>query len=186
MKHITKQFLFLFLFIGQFNKGATKKYLVKTIDRNNKEKRIPFELGKPHRKTNKKRTHTADNSLLADLNETKYFLNTGSLFEGDILLSDTDLLFGGQGSDYSAKLNGQWEKGIVNYFLQGNWTEEEKDKILNAMEELSNKTCVQFSNRFHQNLVFIVKDQNNCFSSIGMKGGWQFLNLGAKCMDHIM
>ena len=186
MQHIIKQFLFLFLFIGHFNKGATKKYLVKTINRNNKEKRIPFELGKPHRKTSKKITHTADKSLLADLSESKYFLNTGSLFEGDILLSEADLLIGGQGSDYSAKLNGQWEKGIVNYFLQGNWTEEEKDKILSAMEELSNKTCVQFSNRVHQNLVFIVKNQNNCFSSIGMKGGWQFLNLGAKCMEHIM
>ena len=186
MKHIIKQFLFLFLFIGQFNKGATKKYLVKTIDRNNKEKRIPFEIGKPHRKTSKKRKHTADNYLFAGLRESKYFRNTNNLFEGDILLSDTDLHTGGQGSDYSAKLNGQWEKGIVNYFLQGNWTEEEKDKILSAMEELSNKTCVQFSNRVHQNLVFIVKNQNNCFSNIGMKGGWQFLNLGAKCMEHIM
>ena len=186
MKHIIKQFLFLFLFIGHFSKGATKKYLVKTINRNNKEKRIPFEFGKPHRKTSKKRTNTADKSLLADLSESKYFLNTGSLFEGDILLSEADLLIGGQGSDYSAKLNGQWEKGIVNYFLQGNWTEEEKDKILSAMEELSNKTCVTFSNRVHQNLVFIVKNQNNCFSNIGMKGGWQFLNLGAKCMEHIM
>ena len=146
------------------------------------KKKITYCNCQTTKKTNKNRKHTADKSLLAGLKQSKYFLNTSNLFEGDILL----LLIGGQGSDYSAKLNGQWEKGIVNYFLQGNWTEEEKDKILKAMEELSNKTCVQFSNRFHQNLVFIIKDQNNCFSNIGMKGGWQFLNLGAKCMDHIM
>lgn len=97
-------------------------------------------------------------------------------FEGDIELSEA------QSRDISKrtgllKHTYRWPYNIVPYVLNDQ-TEAQKEYIREALDEMESHLCLRFVERTTEsNYVNVISSESGCFSSVGMVGGVQRLNL---------
>ncbi|XP_063700974.1 zinc metalloproteinase nas-13-like [Culicoides brevitarsis] len=74
----------------------------------------------------------------------------------------------------------RWPLGIIPYRIaEGHFTEAEERKIQQIIDEYNDITCLQFRPMVDsdENFVDIVNSFAGCWSSVGMDGGQQYLNL---------
>ena len=90
----------------------------------------------------------------------------------------------------SGKLN-YWSHGRVPYTFSKDFTDEQKNRIKKAFDEMQNKTCVIYveidPNHYPYNIsvpnyVQITSHDKGCFATIGQQFGQQQLNLGNGCV----
>ncbi|GFU22127.1 astacin-like metalloprotease toxin 1 [Nephila pilipes] len=99
------------------------------------------------------------------------------LFQGDILLDDDD--------DRNALVvdSYKWPGGVIPYEISLSLTKY-TNQIEKAMKYLSDRTCIQFTQRKYEdkNYLFIFPG-NGCYSHWGKTGNSQPLSLGGGCLD---
>ncbi|XP_063697836.1 zinc metalloproteinase nas-13-like [Culicoides brevitarsis] len=103
--------------------------------------------------------------------ETNVWEHSG-LYEGDILLE--------LGRNGLLNKTARWPKGIIPYRIEEeDFTEGEVLTIRKAIKEYHNKTCLKFRplRKSDENWVEIVGSRSGCWSSVGMQGDGQLLNL---------
>ncbi|XP_070505760.1 zinc metalloproteinase nas-4-like [Chironomus tepperi] len=99
----------------------------------------------------------------------------GPYLEGDIIISD---------ARNGVALPGQrWPKGIIPYEIDAFLTQEQKNMLSNAIDEIKSKTCVKLIPRGgEKDYVVFKNDDSGCWSSVGKTGGRQVINLQAPCL----
>ncbi|XP_050072039.1 zinc metalloproteinase nas-4 [Anopheles maculipalpis] len=96
----------------------------------------------------------------------------GSYVEGDILI---DRPGGRNGISNTAN---RWPKGIVPFVISGNFDAKGMSLIEQAINEYHAKTCIRFVPRMgEQNYISFESSNSGCWSSVGMIGGKQAVNL---------
>lgn len=96
------------------------------------------------------------------------------LFQGDIVLPPQAKI----ALSLPYKL---WENGIVPYVIEPELTLQ-KELIRSAMDEIENKSCLQFVPRTEERNYIKFVSGNECSSQLGCVGGPQKLTLGYGCM----
>lgn len=97
-------------------------------------------------------------------------------FEGDIELTEA------QSSAFSKRTGllshtYRWTNNIVPYVLNDQ-TDAQKAYIREALDEMEASLCLKFVERTTEtNYVNVISSESGCFSSVGMVGGMQRLNL---------
>ncbi|XP_011705846.1 PREDICTED: high choriolytic enzyme 1-like [Wasmannia auropunctata] len=95
----------------------------------------------------------------------------GNYFEGDIMISNSTTRNG----DTKAK---RWSNRQIPYVITGSYTQNERNNINNAINQINTKTCVRLVQRTNQKDYINIKSENSgCWSWIGMRGGEQQVNL---------
>ncbi|ODM90219.1 Meprin A subunit beta [Orchesella cincta] len=110
----------------------------------------------------------------------------GEYFEGDMRFAEGyDITSGVIGDRF------RWPENTVPYTIAAAFTEDERNIILGALEEISNKTCIHFVPHSNQrDYVAIVRGlpDSGCWSFVGRVYGAQILNLqpgpGPHCIFH--
>uniref|UniRef100_A0A336LB77 Metalloendopeptidase n=1 Tax=Culicoides sonorensis TaxID=179676 RepID=A0A336LB77_CULSO len=103
--------------------------------------------------------------------ETNVWEHSG-LYEGDIFLE--------LGRNGLLNKTARWPKGIVPYRIEEeDFTESEILTIRQAINEYHNKTCLKLRplKKSDVNWIEIVGSKSGCWSSVGMQGDGQLLNL---------
>lgn len=96
----------------------------------------------------------------------------GSYLEGDMLVP------GVEGRNGLVKTSYRWPNGIVPYSIAPNFGSADRNMVLRAMEEYHKQTCIKFVPRTNQNdYLYIESSSSGCWSSVGMIGKRQSLNL---------
>lgn len=115
-------------------------------------------------------------SVPINLNEGPLEEEMSGKFEGDIELTDSQ-------TDSLKKRTGlishtyRWTNNIVPYVLNDQ-TDEQKAFIREALDEMEAALCLKFIVRTtEKNYVNVISTESGCFSSVGMVGGAQRLNL---------
>uniref|UniRef100_A0A182NDZ4 Metalloendopeptidase n=1 Tax=Anopheles dirus TaxID=7168 RepID=A0A182NDZ4_9DIPT len=96
----------------------------------------------------------------------------GSYVEGDILI---DRPGGRNGLSNTAT---RWPKGVVPFVISGSFDAKGMQLIEQAINEYHAKTCIRFVPRMgEQNYISFESSNSGCWSSVGMIGGKQAVNL---------
>uniref|UniRef100_A0A182JVY0 Metalloendopeptidase n=1 Tax=Anopheles christyi TaxID=43041 RepID=A0A182JVY0_9DIPT len=96
----------------------------------------------------------------------------GSYVEGDILI---DRPGGRNGLSNTAT---RWPNGVVPFVISGNFDAKGMQLIEQAINEYHTKTCIRFVPRMgEKNYVSFESSSSGCWSSVGMIGGKQAVNL---------
>uniref|UniRef100_A0A182PSQ9 Metalloendopeptidase n=1 Tax=Anopheles epiroticus TaxID=199890 RepID=A0A182PSQ9_9DIPT len=96
----------------------------------------------------------------------------GSYVEGDILI---DRPGGRNGLSNTAT---RWPKGVVPFVISGNFDAKGMQLIEQAINEYHTKTCIRFVPRMGEaNYISFESSNSGCWSSVGMIGGKQAVNL---------
>lgn len=102
----------------------------------------------------------------------------GPYLEGDIIISEAR-----NGVRLPAL---RWPKATIPYVLEGRFSNEMKNVLSNAIDEIKSKTCVKMIPRANEpNYVAFTSDDSGCWSSVGMVGGKQIINLQAPCLNKV-
>ncbi|AJQ94133.1 Dot/Icm T4SS effector Zinc-dependent metalloprotease LegP [Gynuella sunshinyii] len=81
----------------------------------------------------------------------------------------------------------RWPNNLIPYQFGSNVSLSTRNRVLNAMEHWRRNTAIEFTERTSNNAstytdyVFIVSDENACWSYVGRRGGQQKLNLSNSC-----
>ncbi|GFS76025.1 zinc metalloproteinase nas-15 [Nephila pilipes] len=62
----------------------------------------------------------------------------------------------------------RWTDGIIPYELSSKYNTEQKNKILKAMSEFHNKTCVRFVKRTNEHYYIHIEPEQRCSSVVGI------------------
>ncbi|KAJ1365070.1 hypothetical protein KIN20_025294 [Parelaphostrongylus tenuis] len=83
---------------------------------------------------------------------------------------------------------GRCDNVVIPFIITGQYEPHEQKLIIAAMNEIAHNTCVRFRQRKHEkDYVNIRNDvEKGCFSSVGMEGGEQILNLEASSKGSCM
>ncbi|XP_026475168.1 zinc metalloproteinase nas-13-like [Ctenocephalides felis] len=104
------------------------------------------------------------------------------LIEGDILPPSGDLGKNGlRGDKY------RWKDGIVPYFItELEFSDENIEKVLDAIQEYHNKTCIRFRpfRLTDRDFIMIRSSRPGCWSSVGRQSGGQVVNLQVPGCNH--
>ncbi|XP_049300732.1 zinc metalloproteinase nas-1 isoform X1 [Anopheles funestus] len=96
----------------------------------------------------------------------------GSYVQGDILINRPG---GRNGISNNAA---RWPKGVVPFVISGNFDAKGMQLIEQAINEYHQKTCIRFVPRMGEtNYVSFESSDSGCWSSVGMIGGKQPVNL---------
>ncbi|XP_053667785.1 hatching enzyme 1.2 [Anopheles marshallii] len=96
----------------------------------------------------------------------------GSYVEGDILIDRPD------GRNGLSNTAARWPKGVVPFVISGNFDAKGMQLIEQAINEYHAKTCIRFVPRMGEtNYVSFESSASGCWSSVGMTGGKQAVNL---------
>ncbi|KAG5677775.1 hypothetical protein PVAND_007506 [Polypedilum vanderplanki] len=104
-------------------------------------------------------------------------------FEGDIIISPKQLneLFKQNSKTGLIDLKYRWTNNIVPYQIKvKDFDTAQIHHIENAIRTLENATCIKFVEYqadVHVNYVWVTGEDGGCYSSVGMQGGRQRLNL---------
>jgi len=92
-------------------------------------------------------------------------------FEGDIVIGtkDRNAIFATQ----------KWTNNIIPYEYDSRtgWTQDYKDMINNAINEIQGQTCIRFKPRTNEQNYLIIYKGSGCSSHVGMYGGSQYVSL---------
>lgn len=105
------------------------------------------------------------------------------LYEGDIMVYQTSQLH----KNGLVDLEARWPGAVVPYYIDEEFTDEQALKILGAMQEYQNKTCIRFRQyeKGDINWIDIQSNSHGCWSAVGMKSAGQIVNFGSeKCLRH--
>lgn len=69
------------------------------------------------------------------------------------------------------------------YKFNGNFSDDEKREIFNALNEFKSRTCIQFKSRRNQDDYITITSGDGCNSPIGRQGGEQKVILGKGCLN---
>ncbi|XP_069704153.1 hatching enzyme 1.2-like [Periplaneta americana] len=80
----------------------------------------------------------------------------------------------------------KWPHGIIPYYIKNSFTEEQKDKILKAMDVFNKHTCVQFRpyKKYDRDFIVIQSNDPGCYSYVGRLDKGQVVNFHEKCLLH--
>uniref|UniRef100_A0A182VPR5 Metalloendopeptidase n=1 Tax=Anopheles minimus TaxID=112268 RepID=A0A182VPR5_9DIPT len=96
----------------------------------------------------------------------------GSYVEGDMLIDRPS------GRNGLADTASRWPKGVVPFVVSGNFDAKGMQLIEQAINEYHAKTCIRFVPRMgERNYVSFESSDTGCWSSVGMIGGKQAVNL---------
>ncbi|XP_040152821.1 zinc metalloproteinase nas-4 isoform X1 [Anopheles arabiensis] len=96
----------------------------------------------------------------------------GSYVEGDMLIDRPE---GRNGLSNTAT---RWPNGVVPFVISGNFDAKGMQLIEQAINEYHTKTCIRFVPRMgEKNYVSFESSSSGCWSSVGMIGGKQAVNL---------
>ncbi|XP_053098550.1 astacin-like metalloendopeptidase [Hemicordylus capensis] len=70
----------------------------------------------------------------------------------------------------------------IPYVISTNYTEDQKNILMNAMQDVNTRTCVRFVERSSEMDYVDIKPETGCWSYIGKIGGPQSVVLSANCM----
>jgi hypothetical protein len=101
----------------------------------------------------------------------------GDYFEGDMILDARNGIIGD---------NYRWPNNVVVYAIDPLYNSTENAKLMAALNEIANQTCIKFRERTTEtNYVFIVKREvgAGCSSQVGLRGGRQTINLEPSCIN---
>ncbi|XP_062556317.1 zinc metalloproteinase nas-14-like [Armigeres subalbatus] len=79
-----------------------------------------------------------------------------------------------------------WPNRTIPYLFEESIDENQQAIILSAMEAIQDVSCIRFIPKLenHINYVLITADASGCWSSLGMHGGEQYMNLDPRgCMQ---
>lgn len=152
--------------------------------------------------TNPLSTEIDDVDILME-SENEY----GNFFEGDMDLDDDqlDLIFGGR--NVQIEDNYRWPTATVPYVFSKKYSKENKSKVFEAMEGITNVSCVTFKLRSNETdyvqfdvcfflfiffylfflfvfkliVLFLKMENTGCHAKVGRRGGKQQVNLDPKC-----
>jgi astacin len=109
-----------------------------------------------------------------------------AVFEGDIILGRADEIEGLPDSTESTTrglvITGdrfRWQNGVVPFTIEANLPDQ--SRVTSAIQHWQQKTGVRFVNRTNQANFLTFRPANECSSSVGQRGGQQFVNLGSGC-----
>ncbi|MCR8854910.1 M12 family metallopeptidase, partial [Lysinibacillus fusiformis] len=114
--------------------------------------------------------------------EVKYSVVDGlAIFEGDIILGTVEETenpslargIGITGNQY------RWPNGIIPYKIDPNLTNQQR--VTDAISHWENHTIIKFVQQTTETSYVTFRPSDVCSSSIGMRGGEQFINLGNAC-----
>ncbi|KAG5673251.1 hypothetical protein PVAND_003314 [Polypedilum vanderplanki] len=118
----------------------------------------------------------------------------GNHFQGDISLTpeqEQALLTGGRnGRTGILDLNFRWPKigNLVHvpYVISSEYSSKERKMIIDAMDEIHEKTCIRFVPRTNQiDYVNVTNTNDGCYSKVGRVGGAQIVALAVPgCFVH--
>ncbi|XP_060806699.1 zinc metalloproteinase nas-4 isoform X1 [Amyelois transitella] len=98
----------------------------------------------------------------------------GEYAEGDILIPKTSAQ-GRNGIRHEAM---RWPDGVIPYSLEGYFSSEQRDLIMQAIDDYHRMTCLHFVPRSRQTDYIVIQNKNTgCWSSVGRIGGRQEVNL---------
>lgn len=96
----------------------------------------------------------------------------GSYLEGDMLIP------GVEGRNGLVKTSSRWPNGVVPFQIAPNIGTADRNMILRAMDEYHKNTCIKFVPYSNENnYLYIESSSSGCWSSVGMIGKRQSLNL---------
>uniref|UniRef100_A0AAG5CP19 Metalloendopeptidase n=1 Tax=Anopheles atroparvus TaxID=41427 RepID=A0AAG5CP19_ANOAO len=96
----------------------------------------------------------------------------GSYIEGDILIDRPD------GRNGVANNANRWPNGVVPFVIAGNFDAKGMQLIEEAINQYHTKTCIRFKPRMgEKNYIAFESSNSGCWSSVGMIGGKQSVNL---------
>ncbi|XP_035902793.1 zinc metalloproteinase nas-4 isoform X2 [Anopheles stephensi] len=96
----------------------------------------------------------------------------GTYVEGDILIDRPG------GRNGIANTASRWPKGVVPFVITGNFDAKGMSLIEQAINEYHAKTCIRFVPRMGEtNYISFESSNSGCWSSVGMIGGKQAVNL---------
>ncbi|KAH8388630.1 hypothetical protein KR093_011562, partial [Drosophila rubida] len=107
----------------------------------------------------------------------------GEYLEGDILVPQSEVSM----RTIRPRQSTTWPYGVVPYHIDGDFSEEHVDTILEAMDYIQNRSCIIFvPHTDEEDYVTITNMYSGCWSAIGRIGGRQVLNLGSpSCLKRI-
>ncbi|XP_027042927.1 zinc metalloproteinase nas-4-like [Pocillopora damicornis] len=87
------------------------------------------------------------------------------------------------GQSRSARFVRRWPNGMVPYTIDWSLEREDvaKSVIAAAIEEWTNKTCLQFKERTSERAYVTFRIGSGCSASVGYQGYQQFVNLAPGC-----
>jgi hypothetical protein len=110
-------------------------------------------------------------------------INGEWVFEGDILLTpnkDGELGTHQGGLATISTTDGRlWPKGYVYYTIDANLPDQ--NRVTDAIAHWQAKTQIRFVKRTTQANYVTFRSSSGCSSSVGMRGGQQFINLARSC-----
>jgi len=71
----------------------------------------------------------------------------------------------------------RWTDGIIPYKFDDYWSEGYRRRVLVAMQEIQDHTCVRFVPHKDERDYIQIISGNGCYSSVGMEGGRQYVSL---------
>lgn len=96
----------------------------------------------------------------------------GSYLEGDMLVPRVD------GRNGIVKTSRRWPGGVVPYEFDSSLSSSDVNIILAAISEYHRSTCIRFVRRSNEeNFLLFQNNPTGCWSSVGMVGNKQPLNL---------
>ena len=143
--------------------------------------------------------------VLFEDNSTDTGLEEGEiLFEGDIVISLETLrkyydinetmekeLLAKHGGDHGSHVSKRaatsdetmlWPSKTVPYVISTDFTDTQRENILQAMRNWSDETCIRFVARSYQpDYISFIKNNSECNSYIGRVGGRQYIRLTSGC-----
>uniref|UniRef100_A0A1I8M9I8 Metalloendopeptidase n=1 Tax=Musca domestica TaxID=7370 RepID=A0A1I8M9I8_MUSDO len=98
----------------------------------------------------------------------------GPYVEGDILMPQTSVIL----KNGLISTSTRWPNGIVPYEIGAQFQRRDMNVIRNAIQEYHRRTCIRFVPRTNEkDYISIVNGKSGCWSSIGLVGGKQEVNL---------
>lgn len=102
-------------------------------------------------------------------------------FEGDIELTpDQQNALDGkiEGLNGLQSLTTRWTNKIVAYTISPDFNQDQKNYIRRGLDTLELSTCLKFVERTNErDFINVVPSESGCSSSVGKRGGEQFLRL---------
>jgi len=135
----------------------------------------------------------ADNELPKIIREKRQLVQlpkNGILFEGDILMDDRfrAIIRSGGESKKSALVVGwwfnvRWPDGVVHYKADHTFSLWHRLILAKTIHQFERRTCIRFKQRTYQrDYIMFTSKRKGCFSTIGRKGGRQYINLEQNCV----
>jgi len=124
------------------------------------------------------------------LSDDWMFMGSGSeeRFEGDMVLTDEQLrqLNGTADVERNGLTNtgARWPNAVVPYTIASSFSNSERNRIRQAMDDYEARTCITFVERTNQANYVRIFESGGCWSYVGRIGGGQRLSLGSGCVSN--